>query len=174
MARSNQAPDTDLTPRAASRLAAGLLVLYVAPAAGMVVALLWTRMAATQSWYFGWFFSLAASHGDALTEIHQLLLPLLTLFSVSTFRQLSGQSVVVLGGFVLGSFLLVIGLEVLLGTPALTENLAGLNFDGAALKAADSMLRRMRESQTMYLALLIGLRVPAGAAGNKGASEAAA
>lgn len=159
---ANQAVNS---PAATAMVAAALLALYAAPAAGLIVALFSTNLATRNSWYFEFFFALATNHGDVMTEIHQLLLPLLSLFSIATFRRLASRHLLWLGALVLGSFLVVVGLEIWLGTPQLTANLGGWSIDPAALKAADGMLRRMRESQMMYLAILIGLRVPAGSKG---------
>ena len=160
-----------LSPGATAAVAALLLGIYAAPAAILVATLFSTKLATQNSWYFEFFFALATSHGDVMTEIHQLLLPLLSLFSIATFRTLGGRHLLWLGGAVLASFLLVVVLEIWLGTPQLKVNLQGWSIKDTQLDAADAMLRRMRESQMMYLAIVIGLRIPGGSKGGGQATE---
>jgi hypothetical protein len=152
--------DPSSSPSATALVAGALLTIYTAPALGLIIALCSTNMASRDSWYFEFFFTLAKSHGDVMTEIHQLLLPLLSLFSIATFRHLGRRQLLFLGGMVFLGFLVVVGLQVWVGTPQIRKNIAAWRIGTEELTAADAMLRRMRESQMMYLAILIGLRLP--------------
>jgi hypothetical protein len=131
-----------------------LLVLYVLPI--WVFAFeIWRTRGLTGSWYFRWIGALAANSGSALTEVHQLLLPLVSGLSVVALRTAT-TGARWLAGFVLLNFVFAIGLDVALNIEDLAKSLNGFGLDIAALVA---LLRRMRETLLLYYAILVGVRL---------------
>ena len=147
-----------LNPNQALSLGFALLGFYVLPPVLFLIALIWTKWGQQPSWYFAWFLSLARNNASALTEIHQLLLPLLSGLSIVAFAK-HPQRVHSLAFLCLFGFVLAIFLDVALGIPSLRRDLAGSNVDAGALESIVALLRRIRENLLVYFAIVVGIRL---------------
>jgi hypothetical protein len=116
---------------------------------------LWRTGGRQFSSFFPWIDSFAANSGSALTELHQLLLPLVSGLSVVALKS-GGRGVRLLAGFVLFNFLLAIVIDVALNIEVVKSGLAGLNVATDPLVA---LLRRIRETLLLYYAILVGVRL---------------
>ena len=143
-----------LSPSATLLAASALLLLYVAPM-WILAEELWRTGGRQFSSFFPWIDSFAANSGSALTEVHQLLLPLVSGLSVVALKS-GGRGVRLLAGFVLLNFLLAIVIDVALNIEVVKSGLVGLDVDTDALTA---LLRRIRETLLLYYAILVGVRL---------------
>ena len=73
----DESKETLLEPSQALTFGFALLSIYILPIVLFAVALFWTSGAQEPNWYFEWFKSLSRNNAGALTEIHQLILPVL-------------------------------------------------------------------------------------------------
>jgi hypothetical protein len=131
-----------------------LLLLYVVPM-WILAFELWRTGGQDASAFFPWVHSFAANSGSALTEVHQLLLPLVSGLSVVALKS-GGRGVRFLAGFVLLNFVLAIVIDVALNVDVVKSGLEGFDVDTDALAA---LLRRIRETLLLYYAILVGVRL---------------
>lgn len=143
-----------LQPAETLLAASALLLLYVLPL-WILAWEIWRTGGENPSPYFAWIDSLASNSGSALTEVHQLLLPLVSGLSVVALRTPT-RGARWLAGFVLLNFVFAIGLDVALNIDDVAKGLEGLDVEVELLVG---LSRRVRETLLLYYAILVGVRL---------------
>jgi hypothetical protein len=143
-----------------------LIGIYLLPAVVVVFGLANTGGGTRPSFLLDWYFALATNRTSALSEIHQLILPLIAGMSVITLsdpRQSRASWILV--AVSLTGFVMLVGVQVLLDIGRYQANLTGLSFTADQLQAGHELLEVQRSNLLIYFAVLAGLKVtsPGGA-----------
>jgi hypothetical protein len=165
MNEANQVPSTagqggwlESNHGAAVVFAFALTILYVAPTLLCLIALVATDGFAEGHWALTWFAAFAADHENTLSEIHQILMPVMAAVSVATFTTKPSRSMLALAVMILALFFLTVAMSVFFDMGSTQNRIAGSGTD-VSMDDVKQFFQRQREVLLTFAMMLLGIRV---------------
>lgn len=144
-------------PSGAVAMAYVLLAIYLLPSV-VFLGELFRTAALSESFVLTWFFALANDKSMAMSELHQLILPVITAMSVASLKSEPGPAAWLMLGACLGGFVLILGAQVMLDVTGYRVALEGLGFTGVEVDGARTFLGSQRTNLLLYFSVMAGLK----------------
>jgi len=157
VAKVGQKSLQSLVPGGAVAVAYVLLGIYLLPSV-LFLEELYRTSAQTDSFLMNWFFALANDKGMAMSELHHLILPVITGMSVATLKRDPGPAVWVMLVACLVGFVLILAAQVMLDVEAYRQGLTGLGIADDHIAGARGFLSVQRANLLLYFSVMAGLK----------------
>lgn len=135
-----------------------LVLFYVAPVFLIAFVAWQTGGFQEDSFWFNWFAAFMKSADSTLNQFHKILLPFMTTISVIAFRDRPTRGMLLLGGFILFSFVVAVFVDVVFSMKGTLMALKGLD-DSIDIQLVKVFFTRIQESLMMYLMMLVGINI---------------